>query len=220
MKGEIRMRTLKRFLARAIGSILRQPGEERMQEEIEAHLTQLRAENLRAGLSPAKARRLAVLKFGSVETTKEDYRDQRGLPFLETVLQDMRYALRRLRKTRVFTLTATLTLALGIGATTSIFTLVDAVLLKSLPVSNPDQLVRLGKAPNCCVQGGYFRGNDYSLVSMSCIRIFGTIPRTLRKWRPFRLTVLLWGFGARTMRMRPRATSENSYRAIISRCSA
>jgi hypothetical protein len=159
------MRTLKRFLARVIGSIMQQPREERLQEEIKEHLARLTADNLRAGLSSAEARRQAVLKFGAIEAVKEDYRDQLGLPLLETLLQDTRYAIRRLRKTPVFTAAATLTLALGIGATTSIFTLVHAVLLKSLPVSKPDQLVRLGKEADCCVQGGYFRGKDYSLVS-------------------------------------------------------
>ena len=86
-----------------------------------------------------------MLKFGAVEAIKEDYRDQQGLPFLETLLQDTRHALRRLRMAPAFTITTVLTLALGIGATTSIFTLVHAVLLKSLPVANPGELYRLGK---------------------------------------------------------------------------
>jgi predicted permease len=159
------MRPLKRFLTRLTRSVTRQDPEERIQEEVKEHLALLTAENLREGLSPVEARRRAVLKFGAVEAVKEDYRDQHGLLFLETLFQDTRHAMRRLRKNPVFTLTAILTLALGIGATTSIFTLVHAVLLKSLPVSNPDQLVRLGKDPACCVQGGYFRGEDYSLVS-------------------------------------------------------
>jgi len=159
------MKPFKRFLTRLIRSVMRQGPEERIQEEVEEHLALLTAENLQAGLSPIEARRRAVLKFGAVEAVKEDYRDQHGLPFLETLLQDTRHAMRRLGKNPVFTLTTILTLALGIGATTSIFTLVHAVLLRSLPVSNPDQLVRLGKDAACCIQGGYFRGKDYSLVS-------------------------------------------------------
>ncbi len=132
---------------------------------MEEHLAQQTAENLRAGLSAGEARRQAVLKFGAVEAMKEGYRDQRGLPFLETLLQDTRHALRRLRNAPAFTITTVLTLALGIGATTSIFTLVHAVLLKSLAVANPDELYRLGKEARCCYQGGYSQEKEFSLVS-------------------------------------------------------
>ncbi len=96
---------------------------------------------------------------------RESYRDQRGLPFLETLIEDTRYALRRLRNAPAFTITTVLTLALGIGATTSIFTLVHAVLLKSLPVANPDELYRLGRETRCCYMGGYSQDKEFSLVS-------------------------------------------------------
>src|SRR5882672_2644420 len=131
------MKALRRFYNRLAGSATNGDSEERLREEVEEHIALQTAENVRAGLTPAEARRQAVLKFGAVEALKEDYRDQRGLPFLETLLQDTRHALRRLRKAPAFAITAILTLSLGIGATTSIFTLVHAVLLKSLPVSNP-----------------------------------------------------------------------------------
>src|SRR5256885_1109260 len=139
------MKALRRFFARLVTSTMGRRDDERLREEVEEHLALQTAENLRAGLSPVEARRQAVLKFGAIEAIKEDYRDQRVLQFLETLLQDTRYALRRLRKTPVFAVAAALTLALGIGATTSIFTLVHAVLLKSLPVSNPGHLYRVGK---------------------------------------------------------------------------
>src|SRR5436305_14072768 len=84
----------------------------------------------------------------------------------------LRHARRRLRKAPAFTLTTTLTLALGIGATTSIFTLVHAVLLKSLPVSNPDQLYRLGKRSYCCIWGGYVRNEEFVLVSYDLYQYF------------------------------------------------
>ena len=86
-----------------------------------------------------------MLKFGAVEAMREGYRDQRGLPFLETLIQDIRQTLRSLRKAPAFTVTTMLTLALGIGATTSIFTLVYAVLLNSLAVANPGRIVSLGQ---------------------------------------------------------------------------
>jgi hypothetical protein len=159
------MRALRRLLKRLVTLTTASRHEERLKEEIEEHLALLTAENLRSGLSPVEARRQAVLKFGAVEAVKEECRDQQGLAFLETLLQDTRHALRRLRKTPGFTLATTLTLALGIGATTAIFTLVEAVLLKSLPVSNPDQLYRLGKEPHCCIWGGYTRNKEFVLVS-------------------------------------------------------
>lgn len=136
-----------------------------MQEEFEGHIAALVEENLRLGMSPAEARRQAVLKFGAVEAIKESYRDQRGLPFFETLMQDTRHTVRRLRKAPVFTMSVILTLALGIGAITSIFTLVHAVLPKSLPVSNPAQLYRLGRQTHCCVWGGYGQGDEFSIVS-------------------------------------------------------
>jgi len=149
-----------------------QGDEERLRAEIEEHLALQTAENLRAGLSPVEARRQAVLKFGAVEAVKEDYRDQRGLPFLETMVQDTRYALRRSRKSPAFTVTVILTLALGIGATTSIFALVHAVLLKSLPVANPAELYRLGKEARCCYWGGYSQLKEFSLVSYDLYKHF------------------------------------------------
>jgi len=142
-----------------------QQGEERLQAEIEEHLALQTAENLRAGLSPADARREAVLKFGGVEAMKESYRDQRGLPFAETLIRDSRLALRRLRMAPAFTVATMLTLALGIGATTSIFTLAHAVLLKSLPVAKPDELYRVGKEARCCALAGYSQDKEFSLVS-------------------------------------------------------
>jgi predicted permease len=84
---------------------------------------------------------------------------------VETLLRDTNYALRRLRRAPAFTIITVLTLALGIGATTSIFTLVQAVILKSLPVANPKQLYRLGRESRCCYQGGYSQDKEFSLVS-------------------------------------------------------
>src|SRR5262250_817613 len=122
------VRTLRRFFKRLSSWATRRRDEERLREEIEEHLALQTAENIRAGLSPVEARRQAVLKFGAVEAIREEYRDQKGLPFLETVIQDTRHTLRRLRKAPAFTITTVVTLALGIGATTAIFTLAHAVI--------------------------------------------------------------------------------------------
>ncbi len=92
------MRALKRFLTRLTNLTMGRHYEKRLKEEVETHVALLTEENLRAGLSPVEARRQALLKFGGVEAIKEDYRDQQSLPFLETLLQDTRHALRRLRK--------------------------------------------------------------------------------------------------------------------------
>jgi predicted permease len=167
------MRALRRFLKRLATTATRRQDEERLREEFEEHLALETAENLRSGLSPVEARRQAVLKFGAVEGFKEEYRAQQGLAFLETLLQDTRHTLRRLRKAPAFTVTTILTLALGIGATTSIFTLVHAVILKSLAVANPGELYRLGKEIHCCSYwGAYSQENEFSLVSYDLYRYF------------------------------------------------
>ncbi len=159
------MRTLRRIFRRLTSWATTQRDEERLRAEIEEHLALQTAENLRAGLSPLEARRQAVLQFGGVEAIKESYRDQKGLPLLESLIQDTRYALRRLRKAPAFTAATVATLALGIGATTAIFTLVNAVLLKSLPVARPAELYRLGRETRCCYMGGYSQEKGFSLFS-------------------------------------------------------
>jgi predicted permease len=159
------MRPLRRFFSRLRAWTTSRKAEERLQTEIEDHLAHQTAEYVRAGLSPVEARRQAHLKFGGIDATKERWRDQRGLPGLDSLLQDTRHALRRLRLAPAFTIASVLTLALGIGATTAIFTLVHAVLLKSLPVSHPDQLYRVGKESRCCYFGGFSQDREFSLVS-------------------------------------------------------
>jgi putative ABC transport system permease protein len=101
------------------------------------------AENIQAGLSPIEARRQAMLKFGGVEAMKEEYRDQKGLPFLETLAQDLRYAFRQLAASPGFAFIAIATMALGVGATTAIYSVIDATLLHPLPYPRPSELVRI-----------------------------------------------------------------------------
>lgn len=134
------MRALKRFLAR-LGAYTRGRHEGRLNREIEQHLALQTEENLRSGLPPAEARRQALLKFGALEAVKEEYREQQRLPFLETARRNARYGLRQLRKKPGLTATVLLTLALGIGANTAIFTVDYATLLAPLPYPNAGQLV-------------------------------------------------------------------------------
>src|SRR5256886_7404086 len=122
-------------------------------------------EKMKRGMSRKDALRAVRLERGGLELAKEVVRSGGWESFVETCWQDLRYAQRRLRMAPTFTIATVLTLALGIGATTSIFTLVHAVLLKSLPVANPGELYRLGKESRCCYQGGYSQEKEFSLVS-------------------------------------------------------
>ena len=171
------MGPLNRLCARLVKSIVNRRGDERLREEIEQHIAFQAEENMRVGMQPAEARRQARLKFGGVEVIREQFHSEEGLPLIENCFQDLRYALRQLRKSPGFTIPAVLTLALGIGATTAIFTLVQQVMLQSLPVSRPDQLWRIGDQPHCCDWGGYSQDSDgeagnWSLFSWEAYKLF------------------------------------------------
>ena len=137
------MRFLRRFLTRVTNFFTGQRNDERLREEMEAHLALQTAENVRAGMTPAEARRQAVLKFGAVGAIREDYHTELRPPFIETLLQDLRYAIRQLAASPGFTSIAILTIAVGIGATTAIYSVVDATLLHPLPYPHAEQLVRI-----------------------------------------------------------------------------
>jgi hypothetical protein len=134
-------RTLRRIWNRLLGSLFGQRCENDLADELEAHVGLLAEENIRRGLPPNEAYRQARLQFGSVESTKESYRDQRGLPALDTIGQDLRYALRTIRKNSSFATVAIVTLAIGIGANTTLFSIIHAVLLRPLPYPGFDRLV-------------------------------------------------------------------------------
>jgi predicted permease len=132
--------------------------DEELDHEVREHLRLLTAEFERRGYSPADARNAALRQFGGVAVLKDDLHDRRGVPLIETLLRDLRYSVRSLRKSPLFAGTAILTLALGIGANTAMFTLTDQALLRALPVRNPSEIVMLGwKGPFI---GGSMRGLD------------------------------------------------------------
>ena len=137
------MTWLRVWLLRCAVAIGLKRGESRLQAEIQSHLDLLTDEHLARGLTPAEARAAARRDFGGVDQVTEHWRDQYGLPFIDGVRQDLRFAWRTLRRSPVFAGSAILTLGLGIGANTAIFSLIDALLLKALPVHAPDQLYRL-----------------------------------------------------------------------------
>src|SRR5262244_3923726 len=135
------MNSLRILMAKLRGLFLKRRLEQEMQDEINAHLEMQIEDNLRQGMSPEEARYLALRKFGGVEQMKETHRDRRSLASVETLLRDLKYGFRMLRRSPGVTAVAVLSLALGIGANTALFSVVDAVLLKTLPVEAPERLL-------------------------------------------------------------------------------
>jgi hypothetical protein len=131
----------RRFFNKLWNFLRPQRAERDLARGIEAHLQLLEDEFQRRGLNREQARSAAKRAYGGVEQAKELHRETRSWLWLEQMRQDIRFSVRALSKSPGFTLITTLTLALGIGANTAIFTLIDALMLKTLPVSNPERLM-------------------------------------------------------------------------------
>src|SRR5229473_2257576 len=139
------MREFFRTLMQRAGALFRRRRlEDDLDEELRSHLEMAVELNLRKGMSAEDARREALRSFGGVEQTKENYRDQRGLPMIETTLQDLRFGLRMLRRSPGFSVLAILCLTLGIGANAAVFSWVEGILFRPYPaVTHQDRLVAL-----------------------------------------------------------------------------
>ena len=135
------MRKLRAWALRLKGLFSKDARERDFADELESHLQMHVDDNLRRGMSPEEARRVAVMKLGGVDQAKEAYRERATIPFIESMVQDLRFTLRQLRKNPAFTITATTMVALGIGASVAIFAFVDAALIKTLPYHDPARLL-------------------------------------------------------------------------------
>src|SRR6202041_896497 len=137
------MRFLRRFFIRLSNFTAGRRADQRLWDKLAEHLAFQTDENLHAGMSPAEARRQAALKLGAAQAIREGHHAEQSLPFFENLLFDLRYAVRMLLRSPGFSFIAIVTMALGIGATTAIYSVIDATLLHPLPYPNPAELVRI-----------------------------------------------------------------------------
>jgi putative ABC transport system permease protein len=137
---------LRAWTVRLAGLFGKGPIDADLAVELEGHIAMHTEDGVRSGLSPAEARRQALIQLGGVEQVRQATRDGRTVPRIESVLQDARYALRQLRRSHGFTFAAVCALALGIGSNAAIFTVFDNVLLRNLPVRDPSRLILLGES--------------------------------------------------------------------------
>ena len=157
------MDTLQRFASLVRNLLRRRQLDDDLDAEVRGYADLLADEKIEAGMDPATARREARLALGGVEQVKEEVRAVRAGALLEQLAQDVRYGLRGLRRAPAFTLAVMVTLALGIGANTATFSVIDALLLRPLPVSDPERLVAIYRGPSGTV--GAFSYPDFADLS-------------------------------------------------------
>ncbi len=138
---------MREFVNRLISFFRKTHAERDLDAELQSHLGFAIEELVAKGLLPEEARRQALIQFGGWEVAKENQRDNRSLPFLENLLQDLRYALRAMRREPGFTIFALVIIALGIGGSTTVFSVLTTVLLRPLPFQDPGKLVWVANAP-------------------------------------------------------------------------
>jgi putative ABC transport system permease protein len=131
------------LLSRLRGLVFSRALDADFDSEVASHIALMTDDNIRRGMSPDQARRAAIVRFGGPMQIREDRHDHRGLPLVETTMQDLRYGLRALRRNPIYSIVAIATLAIGIGAGTAVFSIARAVLLRPLPYGNPGALVRI-----------------------------------------------------------------------------
>ena len=169
----------------------RKPRQE-VDEELRFHFEKQVEANIAAGMSPDEARRQAAIAFGSIERTREECREQRPGYWAETFLQDVHYALRGFRRNPTFTLTVILTLMLGIGAITAVFSVVDRILFRSLPYGHADRLVSVGlvapiEPQEFMLGGSYYEWRDHQKPFVSLTSETGVSSCDLTEEKPLRL---------------------------------
>ena len=135
------MSQLRALLFRLAGLFNQHRRDRELADEFASHIQIHTDDNIKRGMDPAAARRNALIRLGGLEAAKELYRDRRTIPFLESLIQDLNYAGRMLRRSPAFTITALSSLALGIGANSAIFAFADSALWRPLPVAHPESLV-------------------------------------------------------------------------------
>ena len=168
------MRQLRAFWNRLRGLSNSQQRDSDFEAELASHIDHDADEGIRAGLSPEEARRQALIRLGGVEQTRQSYRERNTLPPLESIIQDVRFALRQMRKAPGFTLTAVLTLALGIGANTVIYTLIDSIMLRPLPYARQDRLMRITGTTLPALPKGWIRELGNHSKAFASIAGYGT----------------------------------------------
>ena len=161
--------TLRSIVQRVTALVRRRRLEDDLNDELRSHLEMSAELNLRKGMSPADARREALRSFGGVEQTKEIYREQRGLPMIETTWQDLRFALRMLRRSPGFSLLAILCLTLGIGANAAVFSWIEGILFRPYPaVAHQERLVAIGGTSRDEPRGTPLSWPDFQDLQRSC----------------------------------------------------